>query len=137
MKPWQEWCGNWNRYTRRRLDAGNPILQRILTERQKSTWLTTPSGPSAISTDGGKTWEQTVTLIPPPTSAHNKAGSIKGLAAAKSAQAGSDWETAKGPHGARQNRSEGTFGSQGDSFYRRVLGFIGRTFRRGDNRGRG
>lgn len=133
-EPWAAWA-HWNRYTKRRLDAGVPIIQRLLKERKESTRSVSPGLANFVSRYESETG-QCVTLVPPPTSPHHETGSINDLAAPKRAQAGGRSEDA-GTYPDPSRQSQGT--KKGNSLYRRLLRFIGfdRRLRRGSDRSRG
>lgn len=126
-KPWQEWCNNWNRYTRRRFDAGVPIVQRFLKEREITARLNTSSGSVLVSALEGADGRITDPLIIAATSKDYEAGSIERLAA----------ETPKRAGATRASNAPARQIPKVDSFFGRVRGFIRRTFRRGGDRGRG
>ena len=122
MEPWREWCGNWNRYTRRRLDAGYPILQRILAERKESRGPLAQASTESLSKLIDEVKREAHAFIPPPTSPHHKTGGAKLTAGG---------ETLIESITCSRYQTKET-----NSIYRRIRGFIRRTFRCGSDRSR-
>jgi hypothetical protein len=86
QEPWQIWCHGWNRYTRRRFDAGIPIIQRISAERQESARVGSHPLSSFISRYESETGNR-LAIRPETTPAHHETGSAQNLDLSSEGQA--------------------------------------------------
>lgn len=127
----REWGLNWNRYTKRRFDAGLPIIQRILKERQSSTGTLAQRSTESLSKLIDEVRRETYPARPSQASTDSQAGSSKNFAA-EGPETGGEKTAIKGSDSSRQTTSKNPF--------HRALGAIARAWRAvrpNKNRGRG